>query len=768
MKKIDSIPIDKYFELIKPKYTYIEIIPHKSLRNYNSSNIVKSISYTYKSIDKRIRHEQRKFFFETNFKISYLIDITTNNVSFYFIVPAVFKDIIIEKIGEVWSQATVKEVEKIKSFSSNCDVYEVNYKKEDALSLCTDKRINEPLNSMLNVLDIMKDDDRLTVVYNFMPISQLGWQDRYESTMNKIDNKKPIERNTLSFSYVAKTILSIIASTIDGFLNILLDFTGGSSSNNESLYSSIMSIIERQQELSISTKKKKDTAVINTQIAVVSNSTDDIRKTNNAITVCQSYKALSEDNELVYKKTKQRFKIEDYDFNIGVNTCSTDETKNFVELPAYELIKNHNINCVKIEESILPDKLKEGYISLGVTSYKGIRTQAYLEDDKEIGSLPLMLLGRQGGGKTTYLCNYAKYCLKRDESIVHIDFIRNNEASKSIEKVVPKDRLMILDFSTEEGLQALSYNEVKFSEGMTWFEKQALANKKTELTIELINSINETGEPLSPKMERYLCAATDIVYLNEEATLRDVIRCLQDYRYRDEIINCIPEELKYELKDGIQSLEELDEWNKAGTEKIGTKDSKIEGILDRITLLKRDFYLKKMFNKNNSNNIDFVNAMEQGKVILVRMPQSKFKDYVKNVITTFIITKCWLAAELRGDMSDTSKRSHIIIDEISQTKTAEKYMESKLTQTRKYGIKFVLAGQYLEQLEKKTVYSLKAAGCSFMLLKGTIKEDFEYFNNELDKFDFENLKDMEKHSSLNLIQYSDGYASFITKLPKPI
>lgn len=308
---------------------------------------------------------------------------------------------------------------------------------------------------------------------------------------------------------------------------------------------------------------------------------------------------------------------------------------------------------------------------------------------------------------------------------------------------------------------------------MDWFDKQQLANKKTQLTIELVNSINETGEPLSPKMERFLCATTDIIYLDENATFKNVIKCLQDYKYRESIINNVPEELKAELEEEIEALKELDEWSKPTKdtipEKIGTRDSKIEGILDRITLLKRDFYLKKMFNKSPEKNIDFAKAMEEGKVILIRMPQSKFKSYVKNVITTFITTKCWLACELRAELSDRSKRSHIIIDEISQTKTAERYMENILTQTRKFGMKFVLAGQYLDQLDKKTIYSLKGAGTSFMLLKGAIKEDYEYFKEELDgTYEYEDLKDMEEHSSLNIIQYSKGYSSFITKLPKPI
>ena len=56
-----------------------------------------------------------------------------------------------------------------------------------------------------------------------------------------------------------------------------------------------------------------------------------------------------------------------------------------------------------------------------------------------------------------------------------------------------------------------------------------------------------------------------------------------------------------------------------------------------------------------------------------------------------------------------------------------------------------------------------------MLLNGSIKEDFNYFKDELDDvFEYEDLKNAGRFTSLNIIQYSKGYSSFITKLPKPI
>ena len=775
LNKEKSIPLKEYFKIIKPEYVYIQITPHKSIRNYNSSNIAKAIAYTYKSINKRIRIEQRKLFFETSFKISYIIDIYQGNANFYFLVPRIFKNILIEKIKEIWTKATISVlVGGLIPFTNNMELYQLSYKKEDALSLQVDRKSNEPLNSILNVIDIMKDKDRITIVYNFLPSTQFGWLDKYNQTMGKIKEMKPVDKNKLTLLTVAMNGIFLLLNIIDSILKVINDFLGGDDlEDKNSFYKEVLGVIKQEGELSAATKKKKEATILNTQIAIISDGEDKTRRENNAISVCQSYRVLDEDNELTYKKIKKKktFKIDDYDYGIEKNIISTEEASNFIQIPGRTLLNYFNINHIKVEEVRIPEQLKKGYISLGYNKNKGDIVQAYLEDHKEIGNLPLMLLGRQGGGKSTYISNYVKFATTRRESVIHIDFIRNNEVSKDIEKVISNS--IVLDFSTEEGLQSLSYNEIKFSNNMTWFDKQQLANKKTQLTIELVNSINESGEPLSPKMERYLCACTDIVYLNENATFRDVIRCLQDFKYREEIISLIPTELKEELQEEIQTLEELDEWSKPTkgnlAEKIGTRDSKIEGILDRITLLKRDFYLKKMFNKTPENNLDFVSAMEEGKVVLIRMPQSKFKSYVKNVITTFLVTKCWLACELRGELSERSKRSHIIIDEISQTKTAERYMESILTQTRKFGMKFVLTGQYLDQLDKETIYTLKGAGASFMLLKGSIKEDFEYFKDELDgTYEYEDLKEMEEYSSLNIIQYSKGYASFITKLPKPI
>ena len=68
-----------------PEYEYIQIIPHRSNRNYNSSNIAKAIANTYKAINQRIHSKDRVITFDSSMKFSYIIDIKREDINFYYI-----------------------------------------------------------------------------------------------------------------------------------------------------------------------------------------------------------------------------------------------------------------------------------------------------------------------------------------------------------------------------------------------------------------------------------------------------------------------------------------------------------------------------------------------------------------------------------------------------------------------------------------------------------------------------------------------------------
>ncbi len=769
-----SIKLSDYFKLVKPTYVYLQITPHKSIRNYNSANISKAIAHTYRAINRRIYKAQKKLFFETNYKISYVIDIKDNNAKFYFIIPDVFKNIIIEKCKEIWSKATMEIIDKIEEMEEDTDLYSLSYKKEDALSLAVDKKSNEPLNSILSVMDIMKDQDRIRVIYNFLPISQFGWLDRYNTTIEKIKEHKSIEKKQISFDYIARSFIVNIFNLFDSIVQVINDFTGGApEGSKESLYSAILGILEQQQSLSPVTNKKKEATILNTQIAIQSQSKDLTRRENNALSVCQAYRTLDEDNELIYKKEKHKINIEDYDYKIDTNTMSTDECSNFIQVPGRMLLLQHGIKHINIEENNIPEELREGTKRLGTATFKGSKINGYLENEYNNGNLPLVLIGSQGGGKTTYMGNYSKDCVEAKEGLIVLDFIKNCELSDTIKQYVNKDKLIELDLSTEKDIQGLGYNEIEIKPNLDTFTKLKLSSLQSQQIMSLIDSVS-IGDPLSSRMRRFLNAAANVVFVQGYNSVKNVVECLENYKKRELYINNLTLDVKERLEDEINTLKELDEWSRGNKkdniepEVVGTNSGKIEHILDRIGMLREDFKLKYMYNKPLKDNINLVKCMEEGKVILIKMREADFPTKMqKNLLVTYFVTKIWLASQLRGMLNDKPLRCNVIIDEVFQAPTSMDILEYILPQSRKFACKFIFSTQYINQLNK-IFDTLEASGASFMMLTGSTEDDFNHFKNKLENFEYEDLRDMEKFSSLNLIKYSKGYSSFITKLPKPI
>lgn len=777
--KEKSIKLSDYFEFRNPSYRYIRIIPHKSIRNYNSHNIVKAIANTYKSINKRVYKEQKRLIIETNFKISYIIDIEDSNSNFYFLVPTVFINIILEKLKESWSKATIEVMQDgIKEFSKDAEMYSLSYKKEDALSLLSDRKSNEPLNSILNVMQIMQENDRVSIIYNFMPNTQAGWLDSYNSTMKKVLEKKSIEKKVFSFDYIIRNGLVAILGILDSLMGVVNDFIGGTpTGTKESLYTSILGVLERQEGFSPSTKKKKEATVLDTQIAVISDSKDITRRNNNALSVCQSYRVLDEDNELIYKKAKKVPLVEDYDFGIDVNAMSSDEIGSFVQVPGRALLNQFGIKHIKTEENLVPEQLRNGYLNLGKNSYKGATIDTYLEDNYDIGSYPLSINGSQGSGKSTFIANIYKFARTRGEGGVVIDYIKNNELSEEIIKYVPKEDVIVLDYSKDTDMQGFAFGEISNIKMTSPFQRVKNANLQVMQFLELINAINDEAQPLQARMRKYLVSSGTIIFCTGETSLKAIIDCLENHDKRAYYISKLDNSLIGLLEDKIKVLSELDEYSKPTKDNpipivVGTKESRIDGILDRVSLLKEDVALEYMFNKGSKGNIDFAKELESGKLIIIKMLQDEWSSQAKDIITTFFISKIWIATEIRGKWSKQPKRTYISIDEIFQCPTAMQMLSKKriLPQTRKFGCKFCFTTQGLPQL-KNLLGSIIEAGGTFMLLKGTKEEDFNVLKSKFENYEYEDLRDMAQtydYPSLNLVYYSKGYSSFITKLPEPI
>lgn len=803
-RKEYSIKITDYFKINKPNYIYLKLISNTSVRNRNTSDIAAIINNCYKSILDRFENQNKGFSYSVPNKISFIIDITNESADFYMLIPDVFVNEFKQKITEVFGKITIEESEPLK-INKECTQYSLSYKKDDSFSLAVDRRDNDLLTANLSIMDILKDDDRVTIVYNFMPSSKYAlntWSSYHKDMIKKYKQGACMDKE-FNIKKIFKLITQILFDIIDSVVEaVQMDFSDSKSNKNkDSLYTRLVPV----QELTKATIKKENANIINTQILLYSQSKDIKREEDNAKTLINTYKSISSDNELVAKNIgiKKKYKkndtvigiernesnskvdyvnLETYSFDkANQSRISSEECSNFISLPGRELIDEYKLEAVQTVETIVPDELKNGNVCIGENTYRGIKTKTTLSSNEDAACMPMVIMGKMGGGKSTLFENMGVDSIKHGEGLIVIDFIKNCEMSENIIKNIPKEKVITIDFTDYKNLQGFGFNEINHlldpKDAMSRYVCASLQ------TVQICNFIDNLGdEELSASMEMFLDAACTAVLIHPDKAIKDIVACLSDFQIRYQYINDLndfkenmPEEYREIIQEKMNTLRELNEVDKKTNSITGTKYSKIEGILTRINKLKKNHLLEFMYVKSTTNNIDLVKCMQEGKAIFFKMPQYEVSSpQVKNVIVSYIMSKIMIASEVRSRVYANEKLRivNVICDELQQARGSFVNVEQMSYQMRKFRVRLTISTHGFHKIApiKDTLIE---AGSSIMLLKGSSPKNFEVMEDEFKKFGFTKedltaLSHTEEYKALSLIATKKGRYGVITKLPAPV
>ena len=757
MFKAKSMKLNDYVKVVKNEYVTVQIIPAKSNRNNNTDAIAQIINKMYLKANQLIIRENKKLIISTQMKASYYIHITKDKVEFYFIIPKIHITKFKTKFIEVWKNVEVKEVDRIPVDINKGTKYQLNYKYNDSLSLDVDKRSNDLLNANLSTLEILEAGESMGIFYNFIPTSEREinyFQINHNEIINKYKNGNNLKKS--------KNIGDILISSIRFLIGFIDDFI---SSMQKNLNSSTK-VVGIKREPTPATIKKASKDIIKTQIIISSQSTSRSREQTLLNSVSNSYKSISNDNELIPKEIKKDIDIYKTTIDdVKVNYTTTEETQNFISLAGKELIEQYNIiDHNKILELKIPKCLENGEIRIGKVKCKDTIQEAYYSTDKQISRLGRVLMGSMGAGKDYYMVNMAKDIIKAGRGLIVIDYIDKCQLSDNIKAITPKEKLLEIDCSNINQLQTFSYNELKISDDMDIYTKMSIAMQKAQQLQILLDSINDDNSKLTPRMLRYLYAGATVVFFNNSnASFKNVIDVLLNPVKRENIINSLSVEAKEILIDEIDDLKELTKVDKKGN--MENADTKIDGIIDRISWLKTNFYTKLAFTKDSNNNIDFVEAINQNKVILIKIPEKTFNSkMIRNVLATFYLSKIWLSKQLGA----TESKTELFVNEIHQSYNCQLLMEDILVECRKFNLVPTLALHYLGQCTNKLKNSILASGSSFLLISGCDVKAFTELRPHFEKYGYSeaDLVELDRYNALCLIKNEESnYSAFVSKLP---
>lgn len=756
-KKVQSIKLSKLIEIKKEEYVTLQLIPTKSNKNNSTDNIASLINRMFIKADKLIKKENKKLIIQTYMKASYYIHITKEEVQFFFIIPKIHVMKFRTKFSETWKNIEIKEVDRIPVDVNTCNKYQLTYTHNDILSLNIDKRNNDLLNANMAIIDILENEDIVGIFYNFIPTGER--ENNYFKKVYKDNITKYEEGYSLKKT---KTAIDIGSSVLKFLISYVDDFIGDIQKEK---YKKKCLFINARKDVSTSTKRKSNKTICKTQTIVISKSKDEKKEKELGISLCNSFKSISDDNEFTYKEVKKDIDImRPIINNVAINKTTVEECQNFISLPGRELIEQHKmIQHNKILERKIPKSLEDGEVRIGTVKCKENSQEAYYSTDKQISRLGRILLGSMGAGKDYYMINMSKDIIAADRGLIVIDYIDKCQLSDSIKAITPPDKLLEIDCSNIKQLQAFVFNEHKIDKTLDDYSKIAIAMQKSEQIQILLDAINDDNTKLTPRMLRYLYAAGTVVfYLKENASFKDVIDILTNPSKREDLISQLNDKAQSILTDEIDDLKDLTKTTKTGIENY---DSKIDGIIDRVSWLKTNMYTKIAYAKDSSENINFVDAINQKKVILIKIPEKTFNSRViRNVIATFYLSKIWLSKQLGA----TEVKTELFMNEIHQSYNCQLLMENILVECRKFNLVPTLAMHYLSQCTNKCKNAILASGSSFLLISGCDVKAFNELKAHFEKDGYEetDLVELDRYNALCLIKNEDNnYASFVAKLP---
>lgn len=162
--------------------------------------------------------------------------------------------------------------------------------------------------------------------------------------------------------------------------------------------------------------------------------------------------------------------------------------------------------------------------------------------------------------------------------------------------------------------------------------------------------------------------------------------------------------------------------------------------------------------------------MQKNQLICIKMHETMFStDDEKDVYCTCWINKIWGALQQRHSILREKNRTkvNIFVDELYQVPCCQMLLKTKLNQIAKKTAKIIISAHSLEQI-KYIRPELKNASTSYMLIAGCGKDNYSELKEELEPYILEDLIGLKRYTSLNLIKTEDGYAKFITELPKEV
>lgn len=361
------------------------------------------------------------------------------------------------------------------------------------------------------------------------------------------------------------------------------------------------------------------------------------------------------------------------------------EIASLVHFPAKEEFLSPEFKQAKAGSVAAPLNLATEGTLLGVNSFRGVETKAYLTPEDRLRHL--YVIGQTGTGKTTLLKNMIVQDILDGNGVCFID--PHGSDVQDILASVPKERHKdVIYFDPAYLERVMGLNMLEFDQRYPE-QKTFVVNELFSIFRKLYGSVPES---MGPAFEQYFRNSTTLVLEDpgSGATLLDVSRVLADARFRalklsrskNPVINQFWQEIASKAQ-GEASLANI-----------------VPYITNKFDVFTANDYMRPIIAQEKSA-FRFREVMDERKILLVNLSKGRLGDINANLIGLILVGKILMAALSRVDAVGTGQvlpPFYLYIDEFQNITTDS--IATILSEARKYKLGLTIAHQFIAQIDE--------------------------------------------------------------------
>ena len=786
-KMIQRIPWREFFAIEEEKMTVFKLIPHSSLSNNQCHKLWRTLHGIHTSFRDRIKREGKTFRYRMKERIWFDLTLRSHEngkkeIQFFLSCPQYLSEHIKHHVEQHFKTKSAGitleevEIEEATIPVEYTEVWDLKLSRHNMFSLEDDQsKQTTPVAFLLNCVNDIKENDVAKISICAEPYNRLKWNSLMEAAHHKFKKGKVPKRfrtDGKSLLGASLSILDHVYTGAEGLMGEVIDIVDsiGSKEKRSSYYEKKKYKHEEMEKkrimldgkLSDSTNKKKHAPVFKTHNRIAVHSENEVRREMTKRALVTAYDQLSENNSLqAFPLTKKEqmeslkeinsFTLRPYSkSDLDANIFSHYEMSKLTQLPTADTQKEftEELESKRNVEVNIPRIFTNGGILIGHAEEKGEQKPVYIPTNNHDELFKgYVFQGSMGKGKDTAVKNFVvEGCLHHNFSFIVPDAIcesGHRGMADGIRDSLPPEKIIDLDLTSEYRIP-LDLSEVV---------KKLGKDGSNRFASEMISFFGDLEN--MARSRKYLREAAKA----SGGSLFLTKMIIEDEEFREIRIQELKEEGQIRLAD------ELEKW---GTN--ADLGNKVDSIINRLDEFFGDDNLFDIFGQPPIPELNFEKWMEEGKVVIIRVPNRKLSEIAVKTLMHWITLKTFMTCQLM-EKENRGAGTFIVFNEPHQymSKGLEKLLKRIALEGRKERLGSLFAFHHIGLLPEKLVEDLQAGGVNWFLFANDYKKVFEMKKAELEpNFTVEEALNIPSFHAINILNFGERrQPAFLVRMLEP-